>query len=168
LFQVYMPVYGYSHGLSASQIGMVLAMAATGGFAARIVLMRLIAWSSEEKVLALALCVGAFGFAAVPFFQSAVALGIIAIAFGFGMNCTQPITLSLLYTRSPQGRAGEALGLRFTTDNAARLVSPGIYGVVAAALGVSAVFWINALVLGCGGLLSRHGSDKRKRVRDEA
>jgi MFS family permease len=130
--------------------------------------MRLIARSSEEKVLVYALFVGAFGVAAVPFFQSAIVLGIIALVFGFGMNCTQPITMSLLYGRSPRGRAGEALGLRFSTDNAARLVSPGIYGAVATGLGLSAVFWLSALVLGCGGLLSRYGSDRGRRSKNEA
>jgi predicted MFS family arabinose efflux permease len=161
IFQIYLPVYGIQNGLSASEIGVVLAFAAVGGFAARIMLTRMIAWSNEETVLAYALLIGGVGVAAVPLFHSTVLLAFIALVFGFGINCTQPITISLLYMRSPGGRSGEALGLRFTTDNAARLAVPGIFGVLATALGLGAVFWICALLLGGGGWLCLRDAVKK-------
>jgi hypothetical protein len=60
-----------------------------------------------------------------------------------------------MYARSPEGRSGEALGVRFAADNATKLVGPVIFGAIAAAVGVTALFWINAVMLAGGGLLVR-------------
>jgi predicted MFS family arabinose efflux permease len=168
LFQVYLPVYAHEQGLSASAIGAIIATSAAGGFLARLLLTRLIAWGNEEKVLAFALLVGALAFVAVPFFKTALVLSIVAFIFGFGINTTQPIALMLLYARSPEGRSGEALGLRFALDNTARLVGPIVFGMVATALGLGAVFWLDALVLGAGALITRADARRRERKgRDE-
>lgn len=167
LFQVYLPVYAHAQGLSASAIGAIIAMCAAGGFLARLMLTRLIALANEEKVLAYALFLGALSFVAVPFFKTAPVLSIIAFVFGFGLNCTQPIALMLLYSRSPEGRSGEALGLRFALDNAARLAGPVVFGMVASALGLGAVFWINALMLGTGGVVTHLDANKDRAGRDE-
>lgn len=162
LFQVYVPVYGVAQGLSASAIGVIIGTSAAGGFAGRLLLTRLIAWCNEEKVLAYALMVGALSFTAVPFFTSAAALSIVAFVFGFGLNCSQPITLMLIYSRSAQGQSGAALGLRFAVDNGVRLVSPVLLGMVASAFGLGVMFWLNALVLGAGGVLTHVDAGKRK------
>src|ERR1043166_7736350 len=100
MFSVYIPVYCHAHGMSASAIGAVIAMAAVGGFAARLMLTRLIAWLNEGEVLAYALFLGALSFVAVPFFSSAGALSLISFAFGFGLNCSQPISLIQIFNRS--------------------------------------------------------------------
>lgn len=155
IFQFYIPVYGDAHGLSASAIGVVIAMCAVGGFAARMILPPLIAWLNEEKVLAYALVLGGLSLATVPFVTTAVALSAIAFFFGFGLNVSQPISLMIMYARSPEGRSGEALGVRFATDNATKLVGPVIFGAIAAALGVAALFWINAAMLAGGSFLVR-------------
>jgi len=60
-----------------------------------------------------------------------------------------------MYNRSPQGRSGAALGLRFAVDNASRLVTPMLFGVATAAMGMGVVFWINAVLLGLGGLVAK-------------
>ncbi len=160
LFQVYMPVYGNSLGLSASAIGLIIALSAAGGFASRIILTRLIAWGSEEKVLAYALLIGALGFMVIPFCHSLLPLSLIALVFGCGLNCTQPIVMTLMYSRSPEGRAGEALGLRFALDNGIRAIGPVIFGAIASSIGVSAIFWISALLLGTGGVVAHRDAQK--------
>ncbi len=163
IFQFYIPVYGDAHGLSASAIGVVIGMCAVGGFAARMILPRLIAWLNEEKVLAYALVLGGASLVTVPFVTTAAALSTIAFFFGFGLNVSQPISLIIMYARSPEGRSGEALGVRFAADNATKLVGPVIFGAIAAAAGVVALFWINAVMLAGGGLLVRpSGKSKDK------
>ena len=59
LFQFYMPIYGHGIGLSASAIGVVLAMYSAAAFVVRLIIPRLITWLSEEKVLAYAFFLGA-------------------------------------------------------------------------------------------------------------
>jgi predicted MFS family arabinose efflux permease len=166
IFQFYIPVYGTAHGLSGAAIGVVIAMCAVGGFAARVILPSWIAWLSEERVLAHALVLSGISFVLVPFVTTAVALSVIAFVFGFGLNVTQPISLIIMYARSPEGRSGEALGVRFAADNATKLVGPMIFGAIAAAVGVAPLFWINAVMLAGGGLLIRPG--KKARMKDEA
>ncbi len=155
LFQFYLPVYAHGIGLSASAIGILLAVSSAGAFLSRIVLTRLIAWLSEAKVLAYAFVAGALSFLLLPFFKLAVVLSAIAFLFGMGMGCGQPIVTMLMFSRSAHGRSGETLGLRMTVNHLTRLIGPVLFGSVASALGLAAVFWINALLLGSGGLLSR-------------
>jgi predicted MFS family arabinose efflux permease len=169
IFQFYIPVYGHSHELSSAAIGVVIAMCAVGGFGARVILPSWIARFSEEKVLAQALVVSGLSFVLVPFVTTAFALSVIAFVFGFGLNVTQPISLMIMYARSPEGRSGEALGVRFAADNATKLVGPVIFGAIASALGVAPLFWINAAMLAGGGLLMRPVASKKKsgRMTDE-
>ena len=155
IFQFYIPVYGSAHGLSASAIGIIIGMCAVGGFGARMILPPLIAWLKEEKVLAYALVLGGLSLVAVPFVTTAAALSVIAFFFGFGLNVSQPISFMIMYARSPAGRSGEALGVRFAVDNATKLVAPVIFGALAAAFGVAALFWINAAMLTSGSMLIR-------------
>lgn len=161
LFQFYMPVYGHGLGLSASVIGAVLAAYAAASFVARFLLPRLIAKLNEGKVLAYAFALSAFAFMLVPLFGSAAILALISFAFGLGMGCTTPITMMLMFTRSAQGRSGEAMGLRVAADNLTRLIGPVVFGLIASAIGLPAVFWINALMLASGGVFARRGTGGR-------
>jgi len=155
LFHVFLPVYAHERGLSASATGLIVAMAAVGGFAGRFLLTRLTARWNEGTVLAGALFLGAVSFAAVPLSGNVVVLSLIALAFGAGLNCSQPLTLIQIFGRAQQGRTGEVLGVRFAMDNVARLASPIALGAAAAALGTPAVFWLTAVLLGAGGAMAR-------------
>ena len=168
MYLSYLPVYADSHGLSASAIGVILAICAAGGMISRLVLKHLIAWLSEEKLFAYALFFGAFGFVAVPFFESAAALAVISFILGFGLYCTQPVALTLIYNRAAHGRAGEALGLRFALDNAAKLAGPLAFGAAATTLGLSVMFWISGLLLGSGGAIARYDAGKNSGSRETA
>jgi MFS family permease len=160
LFQFYIPVYGHGIGLSASAIGGLLATLAAASFTVRFFLPRLVAQLGEEKVLALSFYVTATGFALVPFFENVVMLSLVSFLFGLGMGCGQPITTMLIFSRSTPGRSGETLGLRQSVNNAMRVSGPTLFGFVATAFGLPPVFWISALMMGSGGLLSRPRSKR--------
>ena len=87
LFQFYLPVYGYSIGLSASAIGTVLGVFALATFVIRIVLPRLIKKSREAEILTYAIFVAAFAFVLFPFFKNVYALAAIAFLLGLGCGC---------------------------------------------------------------------------------
>jgi uncharacterized protein (DUF2062 family) len=67
-----------------------------------------------------------------------------------------------MFSQSTEGRSGEALGLRLTGDNLTRLIDPVLFGMLASAAGLAAVFWLNAAMLGSGSLLAR-----RRRARSD-
>jgi MFS family permease len=157
LFQVYMPIYGHGVGLSASAIGVVLAMFSVSAFVVRMILPHLISRLTEERVLAYSFFIGAASFFLVPFFQSALVLSLIAFAFGLGMGCGQPITLMMTYTNSLEGRSGEAMGLRVTVNHTTRVIVPILFGSIGSAFGLFPVFWSNALLLLSGGAITKPG-----------
>lgn len=160
VFQFYLPVYGHGIGLSASTIGVMLAIFYAAAFIVRLVIPRLLARFSVEKVLACAFYLGAASFFVLPFFSSAVVLALVSFTFGLGIGCGQPITMMLTFTRSSEGRSGEALGLRLTVNNLTRVVVPVVFGSIGSAFGLFAVFWGNALMLASGGVLSRPKKDR--------
>jgi len=158
LFQFYLPVYAHGIGLSAAAIGVVLAMNSAAAFVVRLILPRLIARLKEEKVLARAFYVGAASFMLLPLFTNSTMLALVAFAFGLGMGCGQPIVTMQMFSNSAEGRSGEALGLRMTVNHLTRVVGPVIFGFIGSAFGLAAVFWVNGLMLGGGGALSRMGA----------
>lgn len=157
LFQFYMPIYGHAAGLSASAIGIVLGAFAAAAFVVRLVVPELARRWSAEAVLVGSLYVGALAYLMFPLFESAVLLSATAFVLGLGMGCGQPLTLTLIYSRAPEGRSGEALGLRLTINNFMHIAVPLAFGTIGSAFGVAPVFLANALILGAGGVLTRRG-----------
>jgi MFS family permease len=161
LFQFYLPVYGYSIGLSASAIGAVLGVFAVATFMIRLVISRLITGSNEAAILTYAIFVAAFAFGLFPFFQSAYPLAAVAFLLGLGCGCGQPLSMSLIYSLSPQGRVAEATGLRVTVNNFAHLVFPIVFGSVGTAFGFFPVFISNSAMLVAGGFIMRANNVRR-------
>ena len=153
LFQFYMPIYGNAVGLSATTIGVVLSMFAVASFVVRLVMPALVKRWTAERVLTWSLYAGCITYLLFPLFESAVLLAVMSFALGLGMGCGQPLTMSLIYSRAPEGRSGEALGLRVSINNFMHIVVPLMFGTIGSVLGVAPVFMANALILGSGGML---------------
>jgi len=154
LYQIYLPVYGYSIGLSASVIGVILAINASAAFVVRMVLARLIKRYSEERLLAYAFFVGAASLATVPLFTDPMLLGVTAFVFGLSIGCGQPIVSMLIFACSPPGRSGEALGLKVAANQLSKVASPVVFGFIASIAGLPPTFWLNALLLTFAGYVS--------------
>ena len=155
LYQFYMPIYGHGAGLSASAIGVVLAAFASAAFCIRIVMARLVALLTEQRLLTYSFFVGALGFMLVPLFHNVAMLALVAFLFGLGMGCGQPLTTMLMFAKCAEGRTGETLGLRLTVNNIMRVAGPAVFGVVATVTGLPAVFVINGVMMGIGGWMSK-------------
>src|SRR5262249_17489855 len=139
LFQFYLPVYAHGVGLTASVIGIVLAMNSAAAFVVRSALPRLIATYKEDRVLTGAFCVGAAAFMVVPLITHGVVLGVVAFAYGLGMGCGQPIVTMQMFSKSAAGRSGEALGLRMTVNHLTRMAGPVLFGFIGSTFGLPAV-----------------------------
>ncbi len=155
LFQFYMPIYGHDIGLSASNIGVVLAMFAVASFIVRMLIPFLIARFTEEKVLAYAFYCGSASLLLVPFFKTTPVLVLVSFAFGLGMGSGQPITLMQAFSNSAEGRSGEAMGLRVTVNQFTRVIVPVVFGWIGSMFGLVSVFWSNALLLASGGAVTK-------------
>ncbi|MFN7087786.1 MAG: MFS transporter [Burkholderiales bacterium] len=155
LFQLYMPLYAHSVGLSASAIGMVLGAFAAAAFVVRAMIPRLVRRYGEETALLYSMYLAAATCVLIPFFSNAVVLGAIAFMLGLGMGIGQPLTVMLTYNHSPDGRAGEALGLRIAINNGIHVVVPAAFGAIGSLVGLAPVFWVNSVFLAGGGYASR-------------
>jgi len=159
LFQLYMPLYGHSVGLSASAIGMVLGAFAAAAFVVRAMLPQLVRRHGDEAVLVYSLFLAAATCVLIPFFSNVFVLGAIAFVLGLGLGLGQPLSVILTYNHSPAGRAGEALGLRIAINNSIHVVVPAVFGAVGTLFGLAPVFWVNSAFLAGGGYASRRKKD---------
>lgn len=155
LFAFYLPVYGHEIGLSATVIGRIMAMFAVASFVVRSVMQGLVQRYSEERVLGWSLALAGVTYLLFPFFTDPWLLAAISFLLGLGLGCGQPLSTMLTYSRAPEGRSGEALGLRLTVNYFSHVVVPLVFGAVGAAFGLGPVFWTNALLLAGGGYLGR-------------
>lgn len=155
LFHFYMPIYGHYIGLSASQIGVVLAVFSAASFVVRVWMPAIVKWMGAEKVLIMSMFVAAVTYLAVPYITHMVVLCVVCFCLGLGTGCGQPLSLSMIYERAPGGRSGEALGLRATLNNFTHMVTPLLFGAIGTAFGVAPVFWCNSLMLAGSGLFMR-------------
>lgn len=145
------PVHGIGVGLSASQIGLVLGSFAIATFVIRLAMPRLSRRFTEWQVLTYTLFSAAVSFAIFPFLSSFAPLMTVAFLLGLGLGAAQPNIMSLVHSRSPPGRVGEALGLRSTIINSSQVVLPLVFGAFGSVLGAGAMFWSMAIIVGVGG-----------------
>ncbi len=158
LFNFYLPVYGHGIGLSASAIGIILGAFALATFVIRAALPLLLRRISEAQILIYAIFVAAGAFTLFPLFDSPVALCMVAFLLGLGVGCGQPMSMSLIYSLAPKGRASEAAGVRVTVNNITHMVIPLLFGSVGTAFGYAPVWLANSALLGVGGWLVRRSA----------
>jgi hypothetical protein len=68
----------------------------------------------------------------------------------------------LIFSRAPEGRSGEALGMRVTINQITHIAVPVLFGTIGSVFGVAPVFITNALILAGGGLLNRARGTNRQ------
>jgi len=158
LYAFYMPIYGHGIGLSATMIGVVLGAFASATFVVRILLPRLVRRLGEERTMTASLYMGGAVFLLFPFVHQVPALLVLSFALGLGLGVGQPLSLIMTYNRAPAGRAGEALGVRFSVVNFTHMVIPLVFGSIGSALGLIPVFAANSAMLLGGGYAHQRGT----------
>jgi MFS family permease len=152
---VFLPIYGVSLGLSASQIGMILASFAAASFVVRFAIGAISRRWTEEVILRWAFASAACAYVAVPWVANAWGLMALAFAMGLGLGTGQPVVMSLLQLHAPPDRLGEAAGIRISLIQTMAVSVPLVFGALGTSVGVGAVFWVAAACLGAGGVVSR-------------
>lgn len=155
LHALFVPIYGHAIGLSASGIGAVIAAFASATFAVRLAMPVIARRLAENHVLTAALYVGAIVYLALPFSRNVGTLMALSFCLGLGLGAGQPMVMSLLHSRAPPGRMGEAAGLRMSLINSMAVAVPLVFGAVGATIGVSPVLWSVGVFLATGGWLTR-------------
>jgi MFS family permease len=94
-------------------------------------------------------------YATFPFVGRVPLLMALAFVLGLGLGVSQPMVMSLLYSAAPEGRVGEAVGLRTTILNFIQMAIPFLSGALGTALGVAPIFWTMAVVVAGGAAFAR-------------
>jgi len=160
LYTFYMPIYGHSIGLSATMIGVVLGAFAAATFVVRTMLPLLVRRWGEERVMTTSMVLGGLTFVLFPFVHQFFLLLLLSFVLGLGLGVGQPLSVVMTYNLAPAGRAGEALGLRFTFVNLTHMMIPLVFGTIGSALGLVTVFFANSALMLGGSYAHHRGSRK--------
>ena len=155
LHTLFVPIYGSSIGLSASNVGLILAAFASATFTIRLAMPMIAKRLPEHRVLTLALYVAAAVYLAIPFSRDASTLMLLSFCLGLGLGVGQPMVMSLLHSLAPPGRMGEAAGVRMSLMQSMSVAVPLVFGAVGSSIGLSPVLWGVSVLLGAGGWLTR-------------
>ncbi len=155
LHTIVIPIYGASLGLSASQIGMILAAFAAATFIVRFSMRWIVRRFTEHQVLTIALMMAGIVYLVFPFSTTAATLTALSFALGLALGMSQPMVMSLLHSHAPPGRMGEAAGVRMSLVQSMAVAVPLTFGALGATVGLTPVFWSVGLCLATGGWLTK-------------
>ena len=141
------PLYGTQIGLSATRIGTLMAILASGTVGIRVVMPWLLRNVKRWPLVMGAQSMIAIGFIGMPFTGVYLWMGVLACLIGMGLGLSGPVATTLMYDASPAERVGEVVGMRMTVANGGQTVMPLLSGAVGAAFGVGPVFWVVAAII---------------------
>jgi len=82
-------------------------------------------------------------------------MGCCAAVLGLALGAVQPMIMTTLHQITPVARRGEAIALRSMAINFSSAVMPLAFGLVGAALGAPALFWLMGGAVASGSLAAR-------------
>jgi len=155
LFSFMTPIYGSRIGLSASVIGVVMASFAVATFSVRLALPFLTRRITAWRLLNIALLGSGVTYLLFPLVTNVAMLMALAFVLGIGLGGSQPMVMALLHDAVPEGRTGEAVGLRATVVTTSQTTMPLLFGALGSTLGVAPAFWAVAIALAAGSRVAR-------------
>ncbi|HSU37741.1 MAG TPA: MFS transporter [Propionibacteriaceae bacterium] len=144
---IYLPALGAERGMTASLIGVLLAIRAASSMVSRLFLGWLSAQLGRRRLLVVSTLAAALSTAVVPLPMPIGLLAAVMIVMGLGLGVGQPVTMAWLAEASPPGMRGRSMSLRLIGNRAGQLLIPSAVGVVAAGLGAAGVLWCSAAAL---------------------
>ena len=166
LMYAFVPVWATEQGISASAVGLLLALRAAVSVFSRLGLTRLIRRFGRKALLIASIAAAVVGLAALPLVGAYGAIAVM-VGLGLGLGIPQPLTMAWVTGMTDPSRHGAVLGLRMTVNRLAQITLPLAAGSLAAPLGVLGIFWANAALL-AGAIVVVVGSDAEAGVPPDA
>ena len=145
------PVYGTEIGLDAVAIGWLLSTFSICTFAVRVFMPILSQMFKEWSIIIFVMISAGLTYIVFPFTTSLTLLFLLCGWLGASLGASQPNVLSLLHQVTPDGRVGEAIGIRTMLMNASHAILPLLFGFGGSVIGAASAFWATgALMVGAG------------------
>jgi MFS family permease len=141
------PVVGHARAMNASSIGLVLGAFAIASTAVRLGITSFAQRIDERRTLREAITLSTAVLAVYAWLPGALGMMVGSALLGLALGSVQPMVLSTLHQAAPEGRLGQALGLRMLFTNAATIAMPVGFGLLAAATTPAAPMWLMAALL---------------------
>lgn len=145
------PVIGHAREMSASGIGLVLGGFATAATGVRLLISRWADRLDERRALRGAMVLATLTCGVYAWLPGLGGMLLGSAVLGLALGSVQPMVLAMLHQATPDDRQGEALGLRMLAVNLVTVVMPGLFGLLAEAVGPAAPL----LLMGTVVLLAR-------------
>jgi len=159
LMYAFVPVWATQQGISATAVGLLLALRAAVSVLSRFGLSRLVARFGRKVLIIASIGAAVVGLVALPF-VGLWGAAVVMIGLGLGLGIPQPLTMAWVTSLTPPASHGATLGMRLTSNRLAQITLPLAVGAFAAPLGVLGIFWANAaLLLGAIGIMARSSAD---------
>ncbi|AQT81580.1 hypothetical protein B1R94_23470 [Mycolicibacterium litorale] len=146
MMYAFVPVWATDRGVSATVVGMLLALRAAVTVASRVGLSQLVRRFGRRMLITVSIGSAAAGLIALPF-VGAWGAGAVMVALGVGLGIPQPLTMSWVTSLTRAESHGTALGMRLTSNRVAQITVPLAIGALAGPFGIVGIFWANAVVL---------------------
>jgi MFS family permease len=101
-------------------------------------------------------------YAVYPLVHTAAGMAVCSVLLGIALGTVQPMIMSMLHQITPHHRHGEAVGMRLMVINASSVAMPMLFGAAGTVVGIGAVFWAMALMVGAGSRLAFGLRDDRR------
>ena len=147
ILTAYLPVLGEETSIPPLVVGMLLSVRAAASIASRLLIGRLVAWTSRALVLIVSTAVAALVLAALPLMTETALLVVLMMALGLTLGLGQPLTMSWLALLVPQSLRGRALAVRLVGNRLGQVLAPTAAAGVSGVVGSRAVFWMLSLLL---------------------
>jgi MFS family permease len=156
LQSTFYPLYLSNVGLTATSIGLAIAVISLASMPARMLLASAVSQFGQTGALVGAMILSAVAFALTPFARQFWLLLGVSVLMGASLGFTQPLSMSLLAELVVQQFWGTAFGIRQSVQRLASIISPFAFGVVSTARGVESAFYLGTVVLlGAAGIVTR-------------
>jgi hypothetical protein len=159
LMYAFIPMWATQYGISATSVGLLLALRAAVSVASRFGLTRLVAVLGRRALIIASMGAPIAALVALPFVGLGGAVAVM-VGLGLGVGIPQPLTMARVTSLTPSTSHGATLGMRLTSNRLAQITVPLAVGAFASPLGVLGIFWANAgLLLGAIGIMACSGAD---------
>ena len=161
MYVAYFPVYAHTLGISASWVGVIIAIQNGGGVIMRVVLLPLVRRFGKNNVVIYSIFLSGVFFLAIPLVDDLVFLTLVSLAIGLGLGLGQPLSITTTINLAPPEKVGEVLGFRLSCNRLTQVVAPLVFGTVVLFTGAVATFWLVGLILALGCIKLRIPSEER-------